>query len=376
MFWHNFKYNLINTIRQKDLIFWMMLFPILLGTFFYMAFGNLYEEDELFSEIPVAVVGAESDETFRSVMDELSAGDNALFNPEYTDDETARRLLEDGDVHSIVYVGEELTMSVNGTGLMPSIIKSFLEQYETQKTIITDTAMRNPEKLEAVIAALSEEINCVDTKELSGGNMDAYAQYFHNLIAMVALFGTTSGLMAAIDNQGNLSAIGARKCISPTHKLVSIITALLASFVAQTFCTALSTTYLVFVLKVDMGDNIPLLYLSGAIGSLAGVSIGFFIGSIGRMTMQVKNGIAMAGTMFLCFMSGLMVGNMKSVVEVNAPWFNRINPAALISDLFYCLSIYDDYTRYIQTAGTLLIISVIFTAGGFLLTRRKKYASI
>ena len=81
-------------------------------------------------------------------------------------------------------------------------------------------------------------------------------------------------------------------------------------------------------------------------------------------------------TMISCFLSGLMIADMKSIISQHCPVVNKLNPAALISDLFYCLSIYDDYSRYISVTATLLIMTVLFTAGGFLLTRRKKYASI
>ena len=70
------------------------------------------------------------------------------------------------------------------------------------------------------------------------------------------------------------------------------------------------------------------------------------------------------------------MGDLKIIIENNFPWFNRINPAALISDMFYCLNVYNDYSMYAQKAITLLILSAIFITGGFLLTRRKKYASL
>lgn len=376
MFWHNFKYEFLNNIRQKEVIFWLMCFPIILGTFFNMAFGSLYEKEEMFSEIPVAVVEIRSDNTFRTVMNELSSGDSPLFKAEYTDEEKANELLKNGDVTGIIRVDNELSLSVASNGLEPSIIKSFLEQYEVQKTIITDTAMSDPDKLQDVIEALSADIDCIETKELTGGSMDVYAQYFYNLIAMVALFGTISGLYAATSNQGNLSQVGARKCVSPTHKLKAIVANLLASFCVQVICTFISITYILFVLKVDMGNRIPMIYLSGAAGSLMGVSLGFFIGSIGRISEGAKGAVALSLTMFCCFLSGLMVGNMKAVVEQYCPIVNKINPAAVISDLFYCLTIYDDYTRYMEKTATLLVMTVIFTAGGFLMTRRKKYASL
>ncbi len=376
MFGHIFKYEFLNTIRQKELVFWMMCFPIILGTFFNLAFGNLYEKEEIFNEIPVAVAEIKEDSVFREVMVSLSKGDSPLFKVQYTDMEEAEELLKNEDIKGIICVDDELSLSVAGNGLEQSIIKSFLEQYEAQKTIITDTAANNPEKLQNVIAALSADIDCIETKELSGGNMDEYVQYFQNLIAMVALFGTMTGLFSAISNEANLSAIGARKCIAPTHKLKSIVANLLAAFCAQVICVFISITYIVFILKIDMGDKIPIMYLSGAAGSLLGVSLGFFIGSIGRMSEGVKVGISTSFSMFCCFLSGLMVGNMKAVINQHCPVINKINPAAVISDLFYCLAVYDDYSRYMEKMVTLLIMSAVFTAGGFLLTRRKKYASI
>lgn len=376
MFWHIFKYEFLNTIKQKELVFWMMCFPIILGTFFNLAFGNLYEKEEIFNEIPVAVAEIKEDSVFREVMDSLSEGDSPLFKVQYTDMEEAEELLKNEDIKGIICVDDELSLSVAGNGLEQSIIKSFLEQYEAQKTIITDTAANNPEKLQDVIAALSADIDCIETKELSGGNMDVYVQYFQNLIAMVALFGTMVGLFAATSNEANLSAIGARKCVAPTHKLKSIIANLLAAFCAQVICVFISITYIVFILKIDMGDKIPMMYLSGAAGSLLGVSMGFLIGSIGRMSEGVKVGISTSFSMFCCFLSGLMVGGMKAFFESHCPVVNKINPAAVISDLFYCLAVYDDYSRYMEKMVTLLIMSAIFITGGFLLTRRKKYESI
>lgn len=376
MFRQIFKYEFLNTIRQKELIFWMMCFPIILGTFFNLAFGNIYEKNEIFTEIPVAVAETKEDSVFREVLDELSTGDSPLFKVQYTDMEEAEELLKNEDIKGIICVDDELSLSVAGNGLEQSIIKSFLEQYEAQKTIITETAVNNPEKLQDVITALSADINCIETKELSGGNMDEYVQYFQNLIAMVGMFGTMVGLFAATSNEANLSAIGARKCVAPTHKLKSIIANLLAAFCAQIICVFISITYIVFILKIDMGDKIPMIYLSGASGSLLGVSLGFLIGSIGRMSEGVKVGISTSFSMFCCFLSGLMVGNMKAVINQHCPVVNKINPAAVISDLFYCLAVYDDYSRYMEKMVTLLIMSAVFITGGFLLTRRKKYASI
>ena len=80
--------------------------------------------------------------------------------------------------------------------------------------------------------------------------------------------------------------------------------------------------------------------------------------------------------MFCCFCSGLMVGNMKSVVARYAPWFNRINPAALITDSLYYLNIDSDYQRYAVAVISMAVLSAVLILLGFILTRRKKYASL
>ncbi len=375
MFFHELKYEFKNNIRQKEVIFWLFCFPIVLSTFFNLAFGSIFEKNELLREIPVAVVSEENESInysmLKSVMDKME-----LFAPIYTDNDDALEKLKTGDVNGIICVGEKLSVKVSANGTMATIIKSFAEQYEAQKSVITETAMTNPQNVEAVVNALSNEISCIKTKDTGSENMDAFVSYFFNLIAMVSLFATTSGINAATGNQGNLSPIGARKCISPANKLVSILACLSAAYITQILCTTTSITYILFVLKVNMGTNYPMIYLTGIITPILGTSLGFFIGSIGRGSQGAKIGIAMAVTMFCCFLSGLMVGDMKSVIEENIPIINRINPAALISDLFYCLMIYDNYDRYIRTAMLVLGFTVLYTTGGFLLTRRKKYASI
>lgn len=377
MFWHNFKYEILHGLRVKDLLFWLILFPIVLGLFFKIAFDGIYEKSEKFSQIPVAVVESAEDKTFHSVMDGIEQSDDPLFKVTYTDNKKALDMLEEQEIKGIIRIdGGERTLSVHGEGIEQSIIKSFLEQYAVQEQIITDTAMTNPQNLENVISALNSEVKTSKIIPLTEGDPDPYVSYFYNLIAMVALFGSITGLHISMENQANLHPLGARKNCSPTPKFISLTASLLGSYIIQTICVIISVSYVAFVLKIDFGSRLPLVYLSGILGGILGVSMGFMVGSFGSMNENAKTGIAMTVSMLCCFFSGLMVGNMKAVVAEKAPWFNEINPAALISDSFYCLEIYSDYDRYIAKNITMVIISAVFIVIGFLLTRRKKYASL
>lgn len=67
---------------------------------------------------------------------------------------------------------------------------------------------------------------------------------------------------------------------------------------------------------------------------------------------------------------------MKNIIEHYAPLLNRINPAALISDAFYCINVYDDTTRYTRNLMTLSIMCIALIIVSFCLVRRERYDSI
>ncbi|MGN0666536.1 MAG: ABC transporter permease [Huintestinicola sp.] len=384
MFLHNLKYEFLQNIRAKSLILWLILFPIVLGTFFKIAFSGIYETTTLFAAVPVAIVETGDNTVFREVMNALSQSDTALFEAKYTDEEAAMQLLEAKEISGILYISDgELSITVSSAegsssaeSIRQTIIKSFGEQYRAYRKIIEDTIDSSPEKLPNVVAALSESINCNENIPLTSGNHDNMLSYYYNLIAMVALLGSDLGLSIAVSSQGNLSAIGARKCCSPTKKLVTILSSMIGCIAVQTVCIVITVTFLAFVLKIDFGSKLHMVYLAGSVGGMMGVSLGFAVGSIGRLGTSAKSAIVTAFSLICCFFSGLMVGNMKAVVSTYAPWFNEINPAAVMSDSLYCLNFYDDYTRFTQKIVTMLIMTVIFTAIGFFLTRRRKYASL
>ena len=75
-------------------------------------------------------------------------------------------------------------------------------------------------------------------------------------------------------------------------------------------------------------------------------------------------------------MLGLMISGMKDLVEKHAPIINRINPAALIADSFYCIAVYDDMGRLGMNLLLMGAESLIFLLGSWLMTRRGRYDSL
>lgn len=385
MFGHIYKNHFLTSIRNKLIIFWTLLFPIGLSILFKVAFGNIYESSELFKTVPVAVVIEEKTElsdNFKIVADNLSEADNEdrLLDVTYADEDEAMELLKNEDVYGIIYAGEKVTLTlssdISDANISQSILKSLVEEYNLNYKALLDVAKTNPQHLEKTLGILTEDTNYNKEVSYSNGNMDVYVQYFSNLLAMACLYAALAGMEVALGNQANLTHIGARKNISPVPKSLSTFAELLACITVQFLCLIIALLFMIFALKIDFGVNIPYMMLTILVGCICGVSLGFLIGSISHFKEGIKIGILICVSMLCSFFSGLMVGDMYARVEAACPIINRINPAALISNCFYSLNIYDTYTKYTTNIITLLIISAVFCIGGFLISRREKYASL
>ena len=292
---------------------------------------------------------------FRTAAEAVSTGDSPLLALTYTDEQTALDLLKNKEISGILYAGDTVTLTVGGSGIQESILKSFVEQYGIYETVLRQTAEQDPARLPAVAEALSADVSACTRLPLTDGNTDQFTQFFYNLIAMVAIFGSITGLHIAIDYQANLSPLGARRSCASVPYAVSRIAAILGSWLTQAVCMVICVSYLAFVLKIDFGSRLPLVYLAAVLAGCMGVSLGFFIGSIGKLSQNAKISISMTVSMTGCFLSGLMIGNMKAFLAEKAPWVNAVNPVAVISDSFYCLNLYSDYRRFSVKIITMLI---------------------
>ena len=222
----------------------------------------------------------------------------------------------------------------------------------------------------------------MDTRDLvqevspGGKTIDGTSQFFYALIAMACLYGCFIGFGSAITLQANLTALAARRSVTPTHKLKLILSEQISSFLIGYVDVIILLIYLRNILKLDFQGQIGKMLLISLFGSLIGVSMGLFIGSLSKIGEGIKVAVILAISMVCSFLSGLMNSSMKDTVEKHCPIINRINPAALISDAFYCINVYDDPARYYRNLLTLAVMSSALVFASFLLIRRNRYDSI
>ena len=393
MFIHNFKYSLKTLFRNKALIFWTFAFPIILGTFFNMAFSNI-ESSEKFDIINIAIIKNDdfnNNEIFKTAFEELSDknNDDRLFETRYTTEEEAKKLLEDEEIVGYMkLVNDEPKLTFTTSGINETIFKyvseeitqtsniiKYLSEEEIKKEMIAGNYNIDYESIYNRVIELTEEDN-VRLNNVSNSNLSYTMIEFYTLIAMACLYGGLLGAVAINQNLANMTNQGKRVSVSPTSKGKIILSSVLASYITQLVGVALLFLYTIFVLKVDYGNKLGLDIALAMAGSLAGLSIGVAVATTIKSNDNVKTGIIIAITMLGCFLSGMMGITMKYIIDKNIPIINKLNPASMITDGFYSLYYYDTLDRYIFDIGSLLIFAFVLIAISYISLRRQKYDSI
>ena len=393
MFTHNFKYTFKTLLKNKALIFWTFAFPIILGTFFNMAFSNITKSEKL-DIIKIAIVNNEEfnnneifSETFKILSDKKNS--NQLFDTKYVNEEEAASLLNNDKIDGYMkLVDDNPSIVVSKRGINQTIFKYVTEEISQNDIMINNLAQNEIQKqiefgdyninYDKIYTSVYEMIsaNNVKLKDISSKKIDFVMIEFYTLIAMTCLYGGTIAMVAINNSLANMGNIGKRVSIAPTKKSIVILSSLAASYIIQLLGILLLFIYTIFVLKVDYGNNIPLIILLAFIGSLAGLSMGVAVGTTLKANEGVKVGVLLGITMLGSFLSGMMGITLKYYIDRIIPFINKINPAAMITDGFYALYYYTNLNRYWFNIISLLIISFVLIVISFIQLRRQKYDSI
>lgn len=378
MFFRLCFYSMKRLLREKELLFWNLCFPLILGTLFAVTFGSSMENSEMFHTIKAAYVEQEdANQYFAEFLEELSKGEEPLLEILTVDREEGERLLDEGEIKGVFENKDgKVTLWVKEEGISQSILKLVTEQYTQRKAVLADIGTTHPERLAEVIDEMQKETEVLKEESFTSGSMDIMNGYFYALIAMSCLYGCFGGINCVIDNRADLSPIAARRSIASTNRFFMLASDLITYLLQVFVSTMISVLYLKYVMDIGFGNKMPKMMLVILVGSFVGIATGFFIGSFSNMKEESRRGLAVGFTMIECFLSGLMVGGMYHIIQNLCPLLNKINPAALIVDALYSLDIYSDYSRYYGNLGILAGIAVLLCIAGYLKIRRERYASI
>lgn len=352
-------------MRQKVMIFWALIFPLVLGVFFKLALGNVKDSNN-FEAIKVGVnESLIDDEYFKNFIDQMK--EEGLLDLVASKDD---KILDQDDVSAYIEKKDKLLLKKNG--VRESILVNILKYYSMNENMVRTIMEKNPNTDISNIFVDKTHIE----SDIPNKDMDPTMVFFYALIGFQIIYGYSWGLSIIYQYEANLTTIAKRNAISPLNKRISLLASMSVGFLLN-FCIALFTM-LIFnkVLGVDFSNRIPQLLLIVAIGSLTGVSLGMVIGASNKADIETKIGLGIGISLLLSFLAGMMVSNIKIIIAEKAPLINKVNPVALISDGIYSLYYYQSLDRYYNNVICLVGVTLGLILLTFIFTRGKQYDSL
>ncbi|MCI8394159.1 MAG: ABC transporter permease [Bacilli bacterium] len=370
------------------LIFWTLAFPLILGTFFYMAFSNIMESETL-DTIYIAMVTDNEESAVVTALKELNNQTEMIVFQKETK-EVAESLLAEKEISGILFLENKTNFVIRENGIKETIAKYVCDEIIKMTHIIEEKInvtlkeefVENQKEIEAIIFRCMEEMNqyfqnyVPNLQNENHSNLNYIMIEYYTLIAMSCLYGGIISLMAVNQTLANMTEKGKRISVAPVKKGIIIFSNVIASYCIQLFGLVILFAYTIFILKVDYGSHLLKMIALALTGALTGVSIGIFLACIFKIKESLKLGILLAYTMFNCFLSGMMGVTMKYVVDQNIPILNQINPANMITDGFYALYYYETDSRYYQNLIHLLLFASFLLILSSLRLRSQKYDNI
>ncbi len=379
MFFLIFTTRLKCLVRDRQLVFWTTLYPLLLATLFSIAFSNI-NQNTSFSTIPVAVVdnaAYQSDLNFQAALAMAAESDSEdepeLFSVRYLSLDAASEALKNNKISGYITLDNGPALVVRSSGMNQTIIKGFLDSYLQIGSAYARVMAADPGTIPSGIPEGSGYMTDVMPGKT---NPDDIVIYFYALLGMASLFGGFWGIKEIMAIQADQSAQGARINLVPVHKMKFFSASLLAATSLHFAAIGILIAYLTLVLGIDFGDQVFYLILACFIGSITGVSLGTLVGAVLKKNEQVKTAVLIAVTMSLSFLAGLMIAEIKYTVIQAFPVMAYINPANLLSDAFVSLYYYSTYDVYFRSIGILAGMAAIFFLATYFVMRRQKYASL
>jgi ABC-2 type transport system permease protein len=387
MFGHLYLYRLKVLIRNKSLLFWTLIFPVLLGLMFSIAFSEIDQSGKI-ETIPVGIVSEPLQDTndeqlakqaaFVDVLKQTKSGEAPLFSIQEISKQEAEQRLEEGDIAGYyTFDPSSIQLAIASTGLSQTILKNvmdgFLQTNEKINELMAIDAPLNEKQLSSLLAGTA-----FVKEENQNQNMSIKSFYFFTLVAMAILYGFMWGIRNAQDQQANQSSKGIRLSVTPQKKLLVFSANILAGFTVFFTEVLLILSIFRFVYQVDFGQRWQWVLLVATLGTLNALLLGNLVGNLlPSMGLAQKEGLGIAVTMTMSFFAGMMGSQeIKYWIDLHVPLLAKLNLVNLISESFYQLYYYrsleDFYGNLLWLTAFILIISF----SNLIFERRVQYVSV
>lgn len=338
-----------NYYRDKGACFWTLLYPLILGTFFFITLNGV-----LNFQIDNVNVGLSKGNGLEQLLENVDVVN--IIN--VLDDEVNEKL-NTGEIDG--YIGSDFNLIVKESGIKQTVIKEIIEQIEQMKV------------LNKPLSSYDFSANYVKN---SNQKANSFIIIFYSLIAMLSTYGIFGGIETVSLSQANLTHQGARIKASPLKTWDFLLAGIIISLLLNLISNGLLLLCITFVFKLVLLKDIKYSLLLIILGNLFGVSFGVLIGASSKKSSSIKNMMGICITLVLSFLSGMMNPEIKILMDRHVPMFRRINPIGIITNNLYKINLLDDHSNIMEGIGVLIALCMTLITISYFLLRRQTYDSL
>jgi ABC-2 type transport system permease protein len=387
MFGHLYFYRLKVLLRNKSLLFWTLLFPIILGLMFSIAFSNIDQAGTLES-IEVGIVGEQTSESnqeqevkkaaFIDVLKQAKTEDTTLFSLKEVDEQAAKKEIESGKLAAyFTFENASIQMNVARTGISQTILQDVMNQFLQKIDMTGNLTTMDATLSEEQLASFLTTGSFIQERKQSE-NMSLKSFYFFTLMGMTILYGFMWGMRNAQDQQANQSSKGIRLSVMPQSRLLVFSANMLAGFSVFFAEVLIILGVFRFVLQIDFGQRWQWMLVVAALGALNAILLGNLLGNLfPNIGIDQKEGLGIAVTMAMSFFAGMMGSQeIKYWIDQHIPLLGKLNVVNLISESFYQLYYYQSLATLYTNLLWLFALMLVLIVGNLFFERRVQYVSV
>lgn len=374
-----FVYQLKRFVRDRALVVWPFVFPLILTVIFMQMFAGVSSaakpapvplgvvEDEAYAAAPGldALVGRLSDPDSESHYADVTA---------YGTADEAEAAARAGD--TIGYLAVEggrpsLHVTVDGNQKITSVVlRRALDNYEQtiaqQREILASGAP--PEAL----AGLGDHQRLTTEVQVTPEGSDMITRYYFSLLAFTAGIGMLLSSEAVKSVMATSGPLGARRTLAGIPRWRVLAGALGASWLCIALCMTSALVFMVTVADISFGPHAHLTLVVILASSLTSCAAGAVIGTSRRLKVGMIPGVVALLSLFTG-LYGTGSQQLADAIETHVPFLSWINPLWQSTHGFYSLFYYDSLAPFVRSCAALTTMSALFFVVAAVRMRRMSY---
>ena len=338
-----------NLFRDFGFLFWSLIYPLILASFFHMAFSGIMHINP--EDIDV---GIKAENPVAHVLEGIE-----ILNIHKIDDDRITEKLDNEEIYA--FIDNDLNLSVTKSGINQAIIKEIIEQ------------IKQVQKLNRPVEDYNFDIDYISNKNQQSNPMIVI---FYSMIAMFSTYGISAGIETISLVQANLSNLGARINVTPLKKYNFLLSGIIVALLLNLLSNGILIIFIKYILKIELFSEAKYSSIFIVLGNLFGVALGIFIGASNKKKDDIKILIAVATTLILAFFAGMMGPWTKITLDKHVPIINKLNPISIITNNLYRINLLENTKNMGQGILLLSLYSVILASLSYIFLRGRNYDSI